>query len=134
MSVDTLALAQTLIARRSLTPVDNGCQAILIDRLKRIGFSIESMRHGEVDNLWARRGSTRPIVCFAGHTDVVPTGPLAQWVSDPFIPTIRNGRLYGRGAADMKTSIAACVTAIERFIQAHPQHQGSIALLITSDE
>ena len=134
MSVDTLALAQTLIARRSLTPVDDGCQAILIDRLKRIGFSIESMRHGEVDNLWARRGSTRPIVCFAGHTDVVPTGPLAQWVSDPFIPTMRNGRLYGRGAADMKTSIAACVTAIERFIQAHPQHQGSIALLITSDE
>ncbi|MCW5600100.1 succinyl-diaminopimelate desuccinylase [Nitrosomonas sp.] len=134
MSVDTLALAQTLIARRSITPVDDGCQAILIDRLKRIGFSIESMRHGEVENLWARRGSTRPIICFAGHTDVVPTGPLAQWVTDPFIPTIRNGRLYGRGAADMKTSIAACVTAIERFIQVHPQHQGSIALLITSDE
>ena len=134
MSVDTLALAQTLIARRSITPVDDGCQAILIDRLKRIGFSIESMRHGEVENLWARRGSTRPIVCFAGHTDVVPTGPLAQWVTDPFIPTIRNGRLYGRGAADMKTSIAACVTAIERFIQVYPQHQGSIALLITSDE
>lgn len=134
MSVDTLALAQTLISRRSITPVDDGCQAILIDRLKRIGFSIESMRHGEVENLWARRGSTRPIVCFAGHTDVVPTGPLAQWVTDPFIPTIRNGRLYGRGAADMKTSIAACVTAIERFIQVYPQHQGSIALLITSDE
>lgn len=134
MSSDTLTLAQRLIARRSLTPVDDGCQQILIDRLKAIGFNIESMRHGDVDNLWARRGTARPVVCFAGHTDVVPTGPLTQWESDPFTPTIRNNRLYGRGAADMKTSLAACVTAIERFVLAHPSHQGSIALLITSDE
>lgn len=134
MSSDTLTLAQMLIARRSLTPTDDGCQNILIERLKSIGFNIENMRHGEVDNLWMRRGTAQPVVCFAGHTDVVPTGPLAQWESDPFTPTIRNNRLYGRGAADMKTSLAACVTAIERFVRACPDHQGSIALLITSDE
>ncbi|MCO6428400.1 succinyl-diaminopimelate desuccinylase [Nitrosomonas communis] len=134
MSSDTLILAQTLIARRSLTPADDGCQEILINRLKDIGFSIERMRYGEVDNLWARRGTSQPLVCFAGHTDVVPTGPLAQWESDPFTPTIRDNKLYGRGAADMKTSLAACVTAIERFVRTYPEHNGSIALLITSDE
>jgi succinyl-diaminopimelate desuccinylase len=131
---DTLALAQMLIARRSPTPFDNGCQEILIDRLEKIGFNIERIRCGEVDNLWARRGTGAPLICFAGHTDVVPTGPLEKWESDPFDPVIRNGRLYGRGAADMKGSIAAFISAIEAFVAEHPDHDGSIALLITSDE
>ncbi|UJP03551.1 MAG: succinyl-diaminopimelate desuccinylase [Nitrosomonas sp.] len=134
MSNDTLSLAQTLIARRSLTPADDGCQEILIERLEKLGFRIERMRFGEVDNLWARRGDTAPVLCFAGHTDVVPTGPLEQWDSDPFVPTIRDGKLYGRGAADMKSSLAAFITAIEAFVAQHANHQGSIALLITSDE
>ncbi|MDV6345274.1 succinyl-diaminopimelate desuccinylase [Nitrosomonas sp. Is37] len=134
MSADTLTLAQMLISRRSLTPTDDGCQEILINRLQNIGFNIERMRYGEVDNLWARRGMGQPVVCFAGHTDVVPTGPLAQWESDPFTPTVRDNKLYGRGAADMKTSLAACVTAIERFVSTYPDHKGSITLLITSDE
>ena len=134
MPNDTLTLAQTLIARASLTPLDKGCQEILIARLKALGFHIETMRFGEVDNLWARRGNTAPVVCFAGHTDVVPTGPLEQWDSDPFVPTIRNDCLYGRGAADMKSSLAAFITAIEAFLDKHNDHQGSIALLITSDE
>lgn len=134
MPNDTLTLAQTLIARASLTPLDKGCQEILITRLKVLGFHIETMRFGEVDNLWARRGNTAPVVCFAGHTDVVPTGPLEQWDSDPFVPTIRNDCLYGRGAADMKSSLAAFITAIEAFLDKHNDHQGSIALLITSDE
>ena len=131
---DTLALAQMLIARRSPTPFDNGCQEILIDRLEKIGFNIERIRCGEVDNLWARRGTGAPLICFAGHTDVVPTGPLEKWESDPFDPVTRNDRLYGRGAADMKGSIAAFITAIEAFVAEHPDHDGSIALLITSDE
>ena len=134
MSKETLTLAQTLIARRSITPTDNGCQEILINRLEKLGFNIERMRFGEVDNLWARRGNTAPVLCFAGHTDVVPTGPFEQWHSDPFIPTIHDGKLYGRGAADMKTSLAAFVTAIEVFVAKHDNHNGSIALLITSDE
>lgn len=134
MHNETLALAQALITCRSLTPFDHGCQEILIGRLEKIGFSIERIRCGEVDNLWARRGTTAPLLCFAGHTDVVPTGPVDKWDSDPFIPVIRNERLYGRGAADMKGSLAAFVTAIEAFVAAHPNHGGSIALLITSDE
>lgn len=134
MSNDTLTLAQQLIARPSLTPDDSGCQAILIERLQKLGFHIESMRFGDVDNLWARRGNSAPVVCFAGHTDVVPTGPLEQWDSDPFVPTVRNNCLYGRGAADMKASLAAFITAIEAFIKQHSDHPGSIALLITSDE
>lgn len=134
MSNDTLSLAQTLIARRSLTPADDGCQEILIERLEKLGFHIEKMRFGEVDNLWARRGDTAPVLCLAGHTDVVPTGPLEQWDSEPFTPTIRDGKLYGRGAADMKSSLAAFITAIEAFVAQHADHQGSIALLITSDE
>lgn len=134
MPNDTLALAEELIACRSLTPDDAGCQDILIRRLEKIGFGIERMRCGEVDNLWARRGTSAPLLCFAGHTDVVPTGPLEQWDSDPFAPVVRNGRLYGRGAADMKGSLAAFVTAIEAFVAQHPDHGGSIALLITSDE
>lgn len=131
---NTLALAQALIACRSLTPFDKGCQEILIHRLEKIGFNIERMRCGEVDNLWARRGTGAPLICFAGHTDVVPTGPLEKWNSDPFKPVIREGRLYGRGAADMKGSVAAFITAIEAFVADHPNHNGSIALLITSDE
>ena len=131
---DTLALAQALIARRSPTPFDNGCQEILIDRLEKIGFNIERIRCGEVDNLWARRGMGAPLICFAGHTDVVPTGPLEKWESDPFDPVTRNGRLCGRGAADMKGSIAAYITSIEAFVAEHPDHNASIALLITSDE
>jgi len=134
MSNDTLALAQALIARKSLTPSDDGCQDILINRLEKLGFHIETMRFGQVDNLWARRGNSSPVLCFAGHTDVVPTGPLEEWDSDPFTPAIRDNRLYGRGAADMKSSLAAFITSIEAFLQQHADHDGSIALLITSDE
>lgn len=134
MSIDTLTLAQTLISRRSLTPNDDGCQDILASHLEKHGFHIEKMRFGDVDNLWARRGDTSPVLCFAGHTDVVPTGPLEQWENDPFTPTIRDGRLYGRGAADMKSSLAAFITAIDAFLAEHADHRGSIALLITSDE
>jgi succinyl-diaminopimelate desuccinylase len=129
-----LELAKELIGRRSLTPQDGGCQALLAQRLQRAGFRCEAMRFGEVDNLWARRGSGHPVVCFAGHTDVVPTGPLSEWHSDPFVPTIREGKLFGRGAADMKSSIAAFVVAAERFVAERPDHAGSLALLITSDE
>src|SRR6185436_19680567 len=107
MSSATFELARELISRVSITPNDGGCQELLAQRLARLGFTIERLRFGEVDNLWARRGSTQPLVCFAGHTDVVPTGPLSQWRSDPFLPTVRDGVLYGRGAADMKSSIAA---------------------------
>ncbi|MDO8464193.1 MAG: succinyl-diaminopimelate desuccinylase [Gallionella sp.] len=131
---ETLQLARQLISRHSLTPADDGCLDIIGVRLALLGFSLEKMRFGEVDNLWARRGNTAPLVCFAGHTDVVPTGPVNQWHSDPFTPTVRDGMLYGRGAADMKGSLAAFVTAIEKFIADHPQHRGSIALLLTSDE
>ena len=134
MSNDTLELTRQLIALRSVTPDDAGCQPLLAQRLEQAGFQIEHLRFGEVDNLWARRGNTAPLLCFAGHTDVVPTGPVEQWSSDPFTPAIRNGCLYGRGAADMKASLAAFITAIEAFIAQHPQHKGSIALLITSDE
>ena len=131
---NTLTLAQQLIACRSLTPLDEGCLGIIGARLQPLGFKLEMMRCGNVDNLWARRGSSGPLICFAGHTDVVPTGPLDKWVSDPFTPTIRDGLLYGRGAADMKGSLAAFVTAIEKFVAGHADHSGSIALLLTSDE
>ena len=134
MTSATFELARELISRVSITPNDGGCQALLAQRLAKLGFTIEHLRFGDVDNLWARRGSTKPLVCFAGHTDVVPTGPLDQWHSDPFQPTVRDGVLYGRGAADMKSSIAAFVTATEGFLAQHPDHPGSIALLITSDE
>jgi succinyl-diaminopimelate desuccinylase len=130
----TLELAKNLIARRSLTPDDAGCQEILIERLESLGFNIEKMRFGNVDNFYARRGAAKPLVVFAGHTDVVPTGPVEQWHSEPFTPTIRDGHLYGRGSADMKTSIAAFVVALEEFLARHPDHNGSIGLLITSDE
>jgi succinyl-diaminopimelate desuccinylase len=130
----TLELASALIERRSVTPEDAGCQALLIERLEAIGFACETMVFGEVTNLWARRGTDAPLLAFAGHTDVVPPGPPEKWHSDPFVPEIRDGVLYGRGAADMKSSIAAMVTACERFVSESPGHRGSIALLITSDE
>jgi succinyl-diaminopimelate desuccinylase len=127
-------LTRQLIERRSITPEDGGCQELIAARLQKSGFRCESMKFGEVTNLWARRGSARPVICFAGHTDVVPTGPLSEWHSDPFVPTVREGKLYGRGAADMKSSIACFVVAAERFVAERPRHSGSIALLITSDE
>ncbi|TMH39262.1 MAG: succinyl-diaminopimelate desuccinylase [Betaproteobacteria bacterium] len=130
----TLRLARELISRRSVTPEDGGCQKLLAERLARLGFAIEPVRRGEVTNLWARLGEARPLLCFLGHTDVVPTGPIEKWHSNPFVPTERDGRLFGRGAADMKTSIAAFVVAVEGFLARHPSPRGSIALLITSDE
>jgi succinyl-diaminopimelate desuccinylase len=130
----TLELSQALIARPSVTPDDQGCQQLLAERLVKLGFVIENLRFGDVDNLWARRGTTAPLFTFAGHTDVIPTGPLADWDTDPFDPVVRDGYLFGRGSADMKCSIAAMVTACERFITACPDHSGSIAFLITSDE
>jgi succinyl-diaminopimelate desuccinylase len=130
----TLDLTIDLISRPSLTPQDAGCQQLIAARLQTLGFSIEHLRFGEVDNLWARRGTQAPLFAFAGHTDVVPSGPLDQWHSAPFEPTLRDGYLYGRGAADMKGGIAAMVTAVERFVTQYPDHTGSIAFLITSDE
>lgn len=129
-----LELAQELIRRRSVTPDDAGCQELISSRLSAAGFRCEPSRCGAVTNLWARRGDARPLLCFAGHTDVVPSGPLAEWLSEPFTPTIRDGRLYGRGAADMKSSIAAFVVAAEAFVRERPKHAGSIAFLLTSDE
>lgn len=123
-----------LIARASVTPEDNGCQQLMAAKLAAAGFNIEPMRFGDVDNFWARRGKDGPVLCFAGHTDVVPPGPDEEWQSDPFAPAIRNGKLYGRGAADMKAALAAMVDAAVGFVADHPDHQGSIAFLITSDE
>lgn len=129
-----LELTRELISRPSVSPVDGGCQAILGARLAALGFRLERLPFGPVENLWARRGAAQPVFCFAGHTDVVPPGPLEEWQSDPFVPTERAGMLYGRGAADMKSGLAAMITACERFIGHHPRHRGSIAFLITSDE
>ncbi len=128
------ALTLELLKRRSITPDDAGCQQVLADRLRPLGFTIEPIVCGEVTNLWARRGTAHPLLCFAGHTDVVPTGPLPEWNSDPFVPVERDGKVYARGAADMKSSIAAFMVALEDFLRAHPDPRGSIALLITSDE
>lgn len=130
----TLQLAKSLVAQSSVTPEDKDCQAQLIALLAPLGFVCETITSNGVTNLWARRGTAQPLFVFAGHTDVVPTGPAAQWASAPFVPTIRDGNLYGRGAADMKTSIAAMVVACQEFVAAHPGHDGSIAFLITSDE
>lgn len=130
----TVELAMELIRRPSVTPEDAGCQELMISRLEPLGFKIERLPFEEVTNLWARRGDSGPLFCFAGHTDVVPPGPLERWRFPPFEPTLEEGYLYGRGAADMKGSLAAFITAVERFVEHHPQHQGSIALLITSDE
>ena len=134
MDNDTLELARRLIACRSITPEDAGCLDILAARLAPLGFRCERMDSNGVSNLWARRGTASPLLVLAGHADVVPTGPLEHWQSDPFTPTIRDGALYGRGASDMKSSLAAFTTAIERFVAAHPDHAGSIAVLFTSDE
>jgi succinyl-diaminopimelate desuccinylase len=123
-----------LVRRASVTPDDKGCQAMLAERLQRSGFAIEHLRYGEVDNLWATHGSGAPVLVFLGHTDVVPSGPVEQWSSPPFEPTMRNGRLYGRGAADMKSGVAAMTLALEAFAAAHPDHKGTVALLVTSDE
>lgn len=131
---DVLALACDLIARPSVTPDDAGCQALIAARLQAAGFAIEQLRFGEVGNLWATHGSGGPVLALLGHTDVVPPGPREAWASDPFVPEIRDGLLYGRGAADMKGSVAAFVLALERFVAAHPDHPGTVALLLTSDE
>jgi succinyl-diaminopimelate desuccinylase len=122
------------MSRRSVTPADEGCQEVMMTRLAAAGFQIEPLRYGSVENFWAKRGNGGPVLCFAGHTDVVPTGPLEEWKTDPFVPSVRDGILYGRGAADMKSGLAAMVTACEQFVAAHPSHKGSIAFLITSDE
>ena len=129
-----IELTQDLLKRRSVTPADEGCQQIMIQRLEAAGFHTEPLPFGNVENFWARRGHAGPVFCFAGHTDVVPTGPLEEWHSDPFLPAIRDGMLYGRGAADMKSGLAAMVTATEEFVDTWPGHGGSIAFLITSDE
>jgi succinyl-diaminopimelate desuccinylase len=127
-------LAQSLIYRPSVSPEDAGCQELIAAQLTPCGFRIEWLPFGAVRNLWARRGSTDPVLCFAGHTDVVPPGPAEEWLSEPFVPAVRDGLLYGRGAADMKSGLAAMVTAARDFVQTHPKHRGSIAFLITSDE
>ncbi|WP_045860647.1 succinyl-diaminopimelate desuccinylase [Teredinibacter purpureus] len=134
MTSPTLQLACDLISRASVTPEDANCQTLMIDRLSAIGFKIEKLRFDDVDNFWAVHGESGPIMAFAGHTDVVPTGDEKQWNTPPFEPTIKNGMLYGRGAADMKGSLAAMITACERFVAKHPVHHGRIAFLITSDE
>jgi succinyl-diaminopimelate desuccinylase len=131
---DTLRLTEQLIERASVSPADRGCQELMIERLQAIGFAVERMPFGPVDNFWAKRGSGGPVFCFAGHTDVVPSGPLDDWRSDPFVPIIREDLLYGRGAADMKSGLAAMVTACEEFVSRYPAHRGTIAFLITSDE
>src|SRR6185312_2934694 len=131
---ETIELTKDLMSRRSVTPADEGCQAVMTGRLAALGFKIEPLRYGNVENFWATHGTGGPVFCFAGHTDVVPTGPLEEWKSDPFQPAVRDGVLYGRGAADMKSGLAAMITATEAFVREHPDHQGSIAYLITSDE
>ena len=130
----TLQIAIDLISKKSITPEDDGCQDLLIKHLSSLGFTIENMGHGHVKNFYAKRGNNSPLVAFAGHTDVVPSGPENKWKTPPFIPTIQEGKLYGRGAADMKSSLAAFIVSIEEFIADNPNHPGSIALLITSDE
>ncbi len=134
MSSATLTLAKQLINRASVTPSDGGCHNLMIERLEAIGFTITRLPFGEVDNFWAHRGESKPLFAFAGHTDVVPTGPLSEWDSPPFEATERDGYLYGRGAADMKGSLAAMITACEAFVAEHPDHLGTIGFLITSDE
>ena len=134
MNRETIELTRDLILKESVTPEDGGCQQLIASRLEAVGFHCETMVASGVKNAWIRRGKTAPVFCFAGHTDVVPPGPLDAWKFNPFEPTVRDGRLYGRGAADMKSSLAAFVTATERFVLKHPQHKGSICFLLTSDE
>lgn len=130
----TIELLRALVERPSVTPDDAGCQQILADRLTPLGFQCETMQFGDVTNLWARRGKSGPVLCFAGHTDVVPPGPDEEWDTDPFVPVIKNGQLFGRGSADMKSGLAAMIVALEAFLAENPDHAGSLALLITSDE
>jgi succinyl-diaminopimelate desuccinylase len=130
----TILLTQELIRRPSVSPEDQGCLQVIAERLKTLGFEIERMPFGPVENVWARHGRSGPVLCFAGHTDVVPTGPREEWQTDPFEPVLKGGILYGRGAADMKSGLAAMITATERFISAHPHHSGTLAFLLTSDE
>ncbi len=130
----TIKLLMDLIRRRSVTPDDAGCQEILAGRLEQLGFRCDTMCFGDVTNLWARRGDNGPVLCFAGHTDVVPPGADDEWHTDPFDPVLKDGMLYGRGSADMKSGLAAMIVALEEFLEAHPDHDGSLALLITSDE
>lgn len=130
----TLSLTESLLRRPSVSPEDHGCLDLICERLAPLGFRNERLRYGPVDNLWATHGSGRPVLCFAGHTDVVPTGPREEWRTDPFEPVIRDGILYGRGAADMKSGLAAMVTAVERFVARQPAHRGTLAFLLTSDE
>ncbi|MGA9025653.1 MAG: succinyl-diaminopimelate desuccinylase [Steroidobacteraceae bacterium] len=130
----TLELTEQLISRESVSPADGGCQALMIERLTAAGFAVENLPFGPVMNFWAKRGSGSPVFCFAGHTDVVPAGPLDEWQTDPFSPVIKEGMLYGRGAADMKSALAAMLIASEEFVAEHPNHRGTIAFLITSDE
>lgn len=131
---DVLELSCALIRRASVTPEDAGCQDLIAERLQKVGFSVQHLPFGKVKNLWATHGNAAPVLCFLGHTDVVPTGPREQWTTDPFEPQQRDGRLYGRGAADMKGSVAAMVLALEAFVAKHPNHPGTVALLLTSDE
>ena len=134
MTSEVLALAKELILRPSITPDDAGCQALIAERLQRAGFKCEHLRFGAVDNLWVTHGAndgSAPVLLLLGHTDVVPPGPRDAWTSDPFVPEVRDGMLYGRGAADMKGSVAAFVVALERFVAAHPDHPGTVALLLT---
>jgi succinyl-diaminopimelate desuccinylase len=133
-SSPTLELTQELIARQSVSPADGGCQALMIDRLRALEFEVETLKFGPVENFWAKRGSGAPVFCFAGHTDVVPSGPPDEWHTDPFTPVIKDGVLYGRGAADMKSGLAAMLTASEAFVGEYPNHRGTLAFLITSDE
>ena len=130
----TLELAKSLISRPSITPYDKGCQAIMIDRLEKIGFKIHPLKFGDVDNFWATHGNTGPIFSFAGHTDVVPAGDDEAWKTPPFEPTVKDGLLFGRGAADMKGGLASMLVATEKFIEKNPNHKGTLAFLITSDE
>lgn len=134
MSSETLTLAKQLINIHSVTPEDNGCQTVLTDRLKKLGFKIENISKNGVSNFWAHHGKGAPLFVFSGHTDVVPPGPEDKWTSPPFTATVRDGYLYGRGAADMKSSLAAMITSVERFLKKHPKHKGSIGFIITSDE
>ncbi|MDZ4098984.1 MAG: M20/M25/M40 family metallo-hydrolase [Methylophilaceae bacterium] len=131
---ETLKLAEALIRRASVTPEDAGCQDLLAERLSTLDFKAERLDFNDTQNIWLKRGTAKPLFVFLGHTDVVPTGPLDKWLSPPFEPTLRDGKLFGRGAADMKGGIAAFITAVERFIAKHPDHQGAIALMLTSDE
>ena len=131
---ETLKLTEALIERRSVTPDDAGCQELIAGRLSSVGFAVEAMAFGAVSNIWATHGNEGPLLCFAGHTDVVPAGPVSDWDADPFVPSQRDGLLFGRGAADMKGSLAAMITAAESFVREHPEHSGTLAFLITSDE